>query len=461
MIRSKQATLSRGTRSKEPVTRYVWILALTACTASASQVEPPEDQLFYPTAANISPDDSLMFVTNANSVLQYSSGTLNVFDLSVIDQVAGDWTVAQTMPDGCSQDPDHTETLNCDETQFMIPPAGARIGNFATDLSVQDRGNGNLRMIIPVRGDPSVTWVDWDGSKLSCNTSTEDFGLCDDNHRLSYVHNDPNLPLLPEEPFNVYSDSPNEFAVVTHLTTGDVTLINSPADGDATIADVETNLFDPDPVTGLVGSTGVAGRGPTNGPDLVYVGSPTEDRIQMFTVGRPADGQDAYLIPGNYFFLDQFVGTDAGLSSDTRGMTFSKDGTRLYVVNRNPASLQVWDTSIGQDGFPNNMGTGSSDICREASTVAVVDAGDGDRVYVTCFQDGQLYVVDPRGQSTVEDIIDVGRGPYAVTAAPSRKKIYVTNFLEDTIAVIDVAPGSPTYNRVVLRVGIAKPPDAT
>jgi YVTN family beta-propeller protein len=86
-----------------------------------------------------------------------------------------------------------------------------------------------------------------------------------------------------------------------------------------------------------------------------------------------------------------------------------------------------------------------------------MDSGDGDRAYVTCFQDGQLYVVDPRGLSTVEDIITVGRGPFSVVASPSRKKVYVTNFLEDTIAVIDTSPTSPFYNRVVLRIGDVRP----
>jgi YVTN family beta-propeller protein len=86
-----------------------------------------------------------------------------------------------------------------------------------------------------------------------------------------------------------------------------------------------------------------------------------------------------------------------------------------------------------------------------------MDSGDGERVYVTCFQDGQLYVVDPRGLGSVEDIITVGRGPYSVVTAPSRKKVYVTNFLEDTVAVVDVAPDSPYRNRVVLRVGHPRP----
>ena len=57
-----------------------------------------------------------------------------------------------------------------------------------------------------------------------------------------------------------------------------------------------------------------------------------------------------------------------------------------------------------------------------------------------------------------EDIFTVGRGPYAVVASKGRKKLFITNFLEDTIAVVDVTPGASTRNRVVLRIGEPKPP---
>ena len=104
------------------------------------------------------------------------------------------------------------------------------------------------------------------------------------------------------------------------------------------------------------------------------------------------------------------------------------------------------------------MGIGGTDICRQASELAIMDPGDGERAYVTCFQDGQLYIIDPRGLSMVEDIVLVGRGPYSVVASLSHKKVYVTNFLEDTIAVIDVSPTSKFRNRVVLRIGDVRAP---
>src|SRR5664279_1006380 len=221
---------------------YAFVLvssALAGCTAPDSATRPPEDDFYYPTGVAVSPDDALLFVTNANSDLHYDSGTISVLNLETIDQYVTDWTVNKVIDTaevndplkdkdgnvthvfvdhGCKQDPDHIETLVCDnidddiKPRFMKPDSAARIGNFATAIAVQDTGGGSLRLIVPTRGDPSVAWIDWDGSKLSCNADGQGFELCDDDHRLAYVHNDPDLGYLPEEPFDVYASSTNNYA---------------------------------------------------------------------------------------------------------------------------------------------------------------------------------------------------------------------------------------------------------
>lgn len=430
---------------------------VAGCTASSDEVRPKADELFFPTGAAVSPDERFLFVANANSELRYDSGTVSVIDLNEVDRVSAEWTAGGNIAGNeCTQDPDHRETLACPEKNFILADASARIGNFASDIAVQDTGNGTLRLIIPTRGDPSIAWLDFDGARLKCNDSTNNFSLCDESHRLAYVHNDPDLALVPDEPFDAYADSNGQFAVVTHLGTslqsGAVTLIDSPAGGDAYVADVVTGLFAPDPVTGLRGSTGVSGRP----GGMVYVASRTEDRVQTLTVGRPVNSAPPFLIPGNYFFLN-LVGTLAGGSADTRGVAFSSNGERMYLINRKPPSLQIFDTSAGPTGFPKNTGIGATDICRQASTLTVMDTGDGERAYITCFQDGELYVVDPRGLSSVENIVTVGRGPYSVVAAPNRKKLYITNFLEDTVVVLDASPTSKYYNRIVMRIGDVRP----
>lgn len=455
-------------------------LVMAACTADSGDVAYREDEMFFPTGIAVSPDDRVAFVINANSELRWDSGAIMVLNLDEVDRIVTDWTQRRAYPDDdvdgdgngksgtgqekkdpdrhaggetqdCIPDPDHTETLECDEARFFDDDADVKIGNFATDVSLQDLGNGNLRLFVPTRGDPSVSWTNWDGTKLEC-VQCGDMDK-EDKHRLTSVLGDDTIAAIPDEPYNVYADSVGQFAMVTHLTTGAVTLIDSPKDSDAVIiTDVLTGIFGPDS-NGIRGATGIVGS-PT-GSGLVYVASRTEDRVQTFTVGRPPNGALPYLLPGKWFFLDA-VGGFSGGSNDSRGMTFSQDGNRLYLVNRRPASLQVIDTSIAPTGIPKDEPLGATDICRQGSTVSVSGTGPDERAYVTCFQDGQVYVVNPSSGVYVEDIILSGRGPYAVAAARSRHKLFVTNFLEDTISVIDTEPSSPTRNRVVLRIGIPR-----
>jgi YVTN family beta-propeller protein len=484
--RSKRAPMWSITQAVAAAATLAAAAAAAGCTASSDDVRPDPNRIFFPTGLVASPDGTKVFVTNANSDLTYDSGTIGVVPLAEVEAVIGPWlaggglTADPPDPDDpsrnvcdvkdgdgnldrrdcCAQDADFTETLECDEARFLYLTRrqGVRIGNFATDIALQDFDGGRVRLVVPTRGDPSVAWADWDpeAGQLTCDASGGGFQSCDDAHRLSFVHGDADVGPLPEEPFGVFADKVGQFAVVTHLTSGAVTLIDSRRDGLAQIADVQRDVFATDPTTGLRGATSVAGRNPKAPDDIIYVGSRSEDKIQTFTVGRPVNDSPPILLSGSWFFLDA-VGNNTmnpnANASDSRGMAFSPTGDRLYLLNRKPPTLQILDTSIGPTGVPRNQVIGVVDVCRQASALAVADPGDGERVYLTCFQDGQIYVIDPRGRGHVEDVITVGSGPYGVAAAADGKRLYVTNFLEDTIAVVDLTPGSPRRNRVVLRIG--------
>ena len=449
----------------------------TGCTASSADVEPPRNQLFFPTGIAVAPDESVVFVANSNSELQYDSGTINVIDMALLQPKIDASRASSAAPSGCTRDTDHRETVICDEAQFFRTDAGVRTGNFATDLSIQDLTTTKdgvtttkYRLFSPDRGDPSIAWADYNGTALNCSSDSGGFQQCDDVHRLTSVLADPDETHVADEPFGVFAYADPQpapgvgrtgYAVVTHQTNGVVTLIDSPSDGNAVITDIKYNVFNPDLSTGLRGATGVSGKH-TDAGDLVYVGSRTEDRIAEFTINRPADAP-ASMSYANYFYLDG-VGSDSGVggSADTRGMNFAPDGNELYLINRLPPTLQVYDTQTTATGATANKLVGAADICREGANVTSVNLGAelGNRVYVTCFGDGTVYVIDPSGTTQLDDIIQSGRGPFAVAAAPVRKLLFVTNFLEDTISVIDIDPSSANRNRVVLRIGTVKPPES-
>ena len=456
------------------------LLLIAGCTASGEDVHPPKTTLAFPSGLAITPNEQYLFVANANSELQFDSGSISVLDVNAI-QAKVEASLTGVTPPECKVDLEHSSSSVCAAELFLKDggDASVRIGNFATDIALQDFSSagstdGPYRVFVPTRGDPSIAWADFVNGALRCNTSSVTFDLCDDAHRLSSLQNDPDLQALPEEPFGVYADGPSGVALVSHLSTGAVTLISAPpplADpdtaADVRIVDVRAGFFNVD-ASNSAGATGITARPSVPGdPDtnILYVGSRSDHRVQTFTVGTlplvapgaPAPAvapAPAYLVQGNYFFLTD-VGNTVGGSTDTRGMKMSDNGDRLFLVNRQPPTLQIYDTSIGVTGAPRNLGIGGIDICRQASTVAVLDNGDGERAYVTCFLDGQIYVVDPRNLTQPEDILLVGRGPYSAVGATkgTRKLLFVSNFLEDTIAVVNVTPGEATYNRVVLRIG--------
>jgi len=456
-------------------------LLIAACTASAEDVRPPENELFFPSGLAVSPPGNkarVLFVANSNSELRFDSGSIAVLSLDTIKGVVDDWVERGQGHTGCLTDVDHRETLECDTVASELIPKGlgVRIGNFATDIAVQDFTRPKdsdavkLRVFVPTRGDPSVAWADYDGTRLSCSDDSG-FAQCDDKHRLASMLNDPDLRPIQDEPFNVFATTQpadeldpahklRGFAVVTHLTSGAITLIDAPEDGTVQLSDVVFGLFGQD-ASGASGATGVAGIAPDTDDNVIYVGSRIDPRVQTLTIGRPENRTPPYLLPSSYFLLQTVGGNNGvGASIDTRGVQFSPDGKHFYIVNRRPPSLQIFDTTRGPTGIPRNEPLGATDICRQASSVAVMQlmtpAGIHERAYVTCFQDGEVYVVDPTGQSQVEDIITVGRGPYAIAAAPDQKLVFVSNVLEDTIAVIDVDPTSPKRNRVVLRIGVPR-----
>ena len=80
--------------------------------------------------------------------------------------------------------------------------------------------------------------------------------------------------------------------------------------------------------------------------------------------------------------------------------------------------------------------------------------------YVTCWATGQVFVVDLE-RGNVVSVIASGNGPHDIIFAPNhpwipdhlRLKAYVTNFAENSISVIDLDPDSPTWHKVVGKIG--------
>lgn len=458
MIFATWATAPARSRSNLPamISRF-WAstgalaLALAGCTASSEDVRPPEGELFFPTGLATSPNDEVLFSLSANSDLRYDSGTINAINVDEVHRAILEYRM-QVLRTGCSDDRQSPGAIECDEAPYFFPGAGVRIGNFAAALGVQSKpGSDDLRVLVPVRGDPSVTWADWDDASrdLACGGG-DGFELCSDDHRLTRMREDEDLPELVDEPYGIYVDSVSGVAAVTHLSSGTVSLVDTPAAGTPVLADAVGGLFNGNG-NARPGATGISGRLAGEG-NIFYVQSRTEDRIQMLTFARQ-DGGLPFIVPSSHFFLNG-VGGLGGASSDSRGVAFDPTGDRAYMLNRSPPSLMIYDTSLDVTGAPSNQLLGVSDVCRDASALLVADGGIGERAFITCFSTGELYVIDPRGASSVEAVIPVGRAPFGMAVAETRQLLFVSTFLEDSIAVVDLDPSSSTFYRVVMRIGV-------
>ncbi len=76
----------------------------------------------------------------------------------------------------------------------------------------------------------------------------------------------------------------------------------------------------------------------------------------------------------------------------------------------------------------------------------------GTRIYVNCFDTGEIYVFDATIPTLVTSF-QVGRGPAGMVFDPKLPVAYVLDFSQNDIVVVDLAPGSPTEDHVIQRIG--------
>lgn len=503
------------------------LAAVVGCDVSDDGRPPPDDSLFFPTGVVADPSGNLLYVTNGNTDLRFNGGSLVAIDFAA--------ALAAHRDGKCTaRDPVATNTPVCLESR---PPGGlglvladrtVRIGSFAgqpamqrffvarRDMSGQplgrrrsctpdmsgmgcdctaaiddpdcvpmldeDRTQG-VRLLIPVRGEPSLTWVNVDASgHFVCGQGQSPVPACDGNHRItSFPNDDENL--LPPEPFGVAVHEGLGVAVMAHLAFGTISLFDV---GDAPtslprLAYTNAETFAPTSsgargVYGLAfrpfeGSAVPAGNACAPQPrcsladfSWLYASSRFSARTGLLLVRgaeecRPALAGDTCAAAGRNLSLvrgpDVRIETILADGADLRDVKFSADGKHAYVLSRRPPSLLDIDTSPGGPtaAEPRNVVRQIIEVCADPSLLTVREEPGPTRIYVTCFAAGQVYVVDPN-LGDVVDVVDVGRGPNGFTLVPGRPlRGVVANFAENNLSVIDLEPGSPTENVVLFKIG--------
>ncbi|MBN2576879.1 MAG: hypothetical protein JXP73_20110 [Deltaproteobacteria bacterium] len=477
------------------------------CDFGQSGIEPPVDRIFLPAAIAADPDRDLLYVVNSNSDLRYNAGTVTVVDLSRVRAVHEQAAVTpfplcsktrfartETVAgDYCCRDLVDSNVTNCSEPQFIGAESTVSVGSFGTAIQLQryvrDDGVVVRRLFVAVRAEPSITYadvtVDETSGKVAVRcTGPHQGGLpqpagayCDDNWKLRRPSGaTPGALVLPEEPHALMLDETLGILFVGHLT---VTANAEVQGGGVTSVDV-CNPQDDSPVrfAGLARTTflpatlsqavaGLSPGDPANSETRLHATARYSAAISGLVLkerdatriacSRAAQERDLTLVPSESFYSPAFLPRGA----DIRGILFSGDGRTAYVLHRNdtdsavnPAALVVLDRTRLADGSAANTPTAILGLCSGPTAMQMHDAGRGERIYVTCYDDGQIYVVDPRALVVVA-AIDAGAAPASLVFSPADPGFaYLANYVDSHLSVIDLKPGSPTENHTVLRVGL-------
>lgn len=379
----------------------------------------PEDTsaaVRYPIAMAATPSGSLVFAVGANFDRAYRGGKLRVIDTATDAFVPGQLEVSG-FAGGIA---------------LQMPLAGT-----PTEQVPQ-------RVLVTSRDDDAISIADFTAPTVSLSCGTHDVdGHCDASHRYGLPTSTPPLGNDPMGIEIIPWDAGHWRVTVATSVSGHASVLQMDTVGK--IANVgQVGLG-----TGLYAVKTVPATGRT------YVSSINSPAIYVLRVDPDATAATGYKATTE----PSVVLPSQSALSYARGLALSSDGARLYVADRSPTALIEIDVSPGPSGAPRNAVGAVIPLGPLPSEVAVAPTGPGGRdlVYVSCFGDDAVWVVDPYLREVV-DIIRFHHAPYALTATkvpgldaagkPQGWKLYTGLFAAHTIAVVPLEPSSPARHTI-------------
>ena len=422
---------------------------------------------------------------------------------------------AANLPHLCCWDNLDPSILNCDDQALINRDWTIRIGSFGGTPVIQTPTDAagdvlDRRMFVPVRGDTSITFMNLargvpaQGPKFLCTgdrvlpspgsdgaSPQTRFASCEDTWRVTRQH-DPledttfsNVPdsqvlTLPDEPYALTLDPDTNLLFVGHLR-GFVSLIDISLDDptlNPSLLDRNSSVL-PGDANGSVGVTSLTIHPSTSGcgkevfatsrfrplaSSFVVYGL-TQDRCNGDLGTSGGGGEGLVIVPTGSALSTGVSG------SDTRGIQFvnskylppgsilppssqNQDSSpdRAFLIQRNPPALVGLDLST-------RLPLSTMEICQGPTNLVQPTNNEGHplfgvpMLFITCFDSGEMYVVDP-SVPQIRSIIPVGRGPINTVFDPTDPtRAYVIGFGANNVSVVDLDPLSPTHDRVVQRIG--------
>lgn len=468
--------------------------------------------MYYPVGVAVSPGGHTLWVVNSDFDLQYNAGTVLALDLDRIrSMIPPLWDpAAEGYP--CRNLPLNVATViypgKCGAIDLKNPPDGkgslvassTEIGAFATDIMIQapatpTAGDPIARLFIPVRGDPSLTFIEVQDDRQATDISrvlrcgqTDGSPRCSGGFRAG---EDPGTnqrgAVLPPEPFGVAATDRGDALVVTHQTTGTLSLVTNPWAGTPTLQFVLGGFpYGAVGIAALPTPRFVTVKGFDYQPGFLatFRAAPEIDLVRYYDDAAAAPARPFITRAATVGITVNSSGVDSrGIAIDATARRDCEGGcsddleclrgcasvpAQVFIANRSPPSLIVGearanvsdtysDDSIALfDSVPLQFGPSRVNIGR------VID-NDGKyhpRAFVSCFDSRAVYIYD--GANFRQDTsIRTGRGPHALAFDPKEPFMYIVHFTDSYVGVVDLDRRHTTYGTIVASVGMPRPPRET
>jgi YVTN family beta-propeller protein len=214
------------------------------------------------------------------------------------------------------------------------------------------------------------------------------------------------------------------------------------------------NVYFPTPQSANVGFT-FAPQPEANGVYTLYVAGGVENKIWVFQFRpgarfpiAPGSPGPATKVEAPFIDVSGFattaptprVNSNYGMVYPT-GLAISADGDTLYVANNLGDSLGIIRNLRGERALTrvDLRRAGSNQLIYPYGVVALARRGTAEiaKVYVSCWADASLAVIDPRKPEQPPARIAVERHPTAMVLNAAGTRLYVVNSNADSVSVID------------------------
>ncbi len=405
------------------------LLAAAGCADVDGGTPHPTDRLDYPVSVTADPGGRVVWVTSGNFDLAYRGGAVLAIDVA-----------------------DNT----------FIEGSAFEVGGFPGPLTILERDGEAVAGYILSRDSDALYHVAFDGPvqapTVSCPGGSRSGGQ--GIYRCGSAAAIDKATVRDDDESVELSVGPDPFGALVRRARAerepDLLLTGAMLDGN-----VATFELDEEGTPKLVGAFNLLGglyafaESPTSG--RIYTTSKTVNAIQVLAIEVPDQGAEVNLDNPYVKLVGQLVVPENLAVDRARDVAISADGTRLYAAYRSPDTLLVVDLTEDAGGEPADRILGKIPLSEDPGDILVIPGptGDNERVYVSCFGAGRVEVVDPFAGRVI-DTIRTGRGPFGMAYVDNAdldiRRLYVANFYDDSVGVIELDPSSPYYHTQVAEI---------